>query len=195
MSAKEYCEKFADERDFWNIEYRAQGYIIALGVNDIYHIMQKNLELGSVEDIDTDNYKNNKPTFAGYYAQIIQRYKEIQPNAKFFLMTLPSQHDSEKDAEWKAEYAEIADNQSELLYKLCELFDNCYVLDFRKYAVKYNEEFKKIFFLGGHMNAMGYRLTALMAESYIDYIIRHNIEDFKQIGFVGTPYYNECEKW
>ena len=42
---------------------------------------------------------------------------------------------------------------------------------------------------------MGYRLTALMIESYIDWIIRNNMEDFKQIGFVGTPYYNENEKW
>lgn len=39
------------------------------------------------------------------------------------------------------------------------------------------------------MNPMGYMLTARMVESYIDYIIRHNAEDFKQIGFIGTPHY------
>ena len=36
-----------------------------------------------------------------------------------------------------------------------------------------------------------YRLTALMVESYIDYIIRNNPEDFKQVSFIGTPYYYE----
>ncbi len=195
MSAKEYCEKFADEGGFWNIDYRAQGYIIALGVNDIYHILQKNLELGSVEDIDKDNYRNNKPTFAGYYAQIIQRYKEIQPKAKFFLMTIPKRGDEEKQVDWICEYEEWADKHAELLYAMSELFENCYLLDFRKYAVQYNKEFKKQFFLGGHMSAAGYRLTALMTEAYIDYIIRHNSEDFKQVGFIGTPYYNETEKW
>lgn len=45
------------------------------------------------------------------------------------------------------------------------------------------------------MNAAGYRLTALMVESYIDYIIRNNPEDFKQIGFVGTPVHNANAKW
>ena len=58
-----------------------------------------------------------------------------------------------------------------------------------------DEAFHRHFYLGGHLNASGYRLTALMMESYIDYIIRHNPDDFKQIGFVGTPYHNEQEPW
>ena len=38
------------------------------------------------------------------------------------------------------------------------------------------------------MNAAGYILTAQMITSYIDYIVRHNLEDFSQVGFIGTPY-------
>ena len=38
---------------------------------------------------DFENYENNKTTFTGYYAKIIQKYKEIQPDAKFFLLTMP----------------------------------------------------------------------------------------------------------
>ena len=45
------------------------------------------------------------------------------------------------------------------------------------------------------MNPMGYMLTAKIVMSYIDYIIRHNIEDFKQIGFIGTPFHNISGKW
>jgi hypothetical protein len=40
------------------------------------------------------------------------------------------------------------------------------------------------------MNPMGYILSAKMIASYIDYIIRHNPDDFKQVGFIGTPYHN-----
>ena len=48
------------------------------------------------------------------------------------------------------------------------------------------EDFKEKFYLNGHMNACGYLLTAKMIVSYIDYIIRHNIEDFNEVGFIGT---------
>ena len=61
--------------------------------------------------------------------------------------------------------------------------------------MKYNEEFQKNFYLGGHLNVMGYKFTADMIGSYKDYIIRNNMEDFKQIGFVGTPYHNVSYKW
>ena len=33
---------------------------------------------------------------------------------------------------------------------------------------------------------MGYELTARMVMSYIDYIIRHNMDDFKHVGLIGT---------
>lgn len=189
MSAKEYCTSFARSMDFWNCELRCRAYIIALGVNDICAIIRDELTLGSVEDVDIHNYKNNKETFTGYYAKIIQKYKKIQPKAKFFLMTLP------KETHHSSAFASLADQHSEILYKLAEMFDNCYVLDFRKYAPVYNDEFKKNFYLGGHLNASGYRLTALMVESYIDYIIRNNPDDFRQIGFVGTPFFNEAEQY
>jgi len=36
------------------------------------------------------------------------------------------------------------------------------------------------------MNPSGYILTAKLIDSYIDYIVRHNSDDFKTVGFVGT---------
>ncbi len=86
MTAKEYCEGFAAHNDFWNPEKRCQAYIIAMGVNDI---TQNGKNLGSLEDIDKEDWRNNKKTFLGYYARIIERLKENQPKAKFFLMTCP----------------------------------------------------------------------------------------------------------
>ncbi|MBE6598082.1 MAG: SGNH/GDSL hydrolase family protein [Ruminococcaceae bacterium] len=180
MTARIYLDYFADRHGYWSHDLAAQAYIIALGVNDI---INDGLELGTVADIDTADYRNNKPTFAGDYGQIIGRYREIQPKAKFFLMTMP--HDRGDDSEM----IRRAEAHAQLLYDMAELFSNTYVLDFMKYAPVYNEEFQDKFYLVDHMNPMGYLLTARMVVSYIDYIIRHNIKDFVQVPFIGTPFY------
>lgn len=178
MTAKEYCNGFAEGNGFWNSEKACTAYIIALGVNDL---MNQHQELGSVDDIDLQNYKNNKPTFTGYYARIIQAYKKIQPDAKFFLMTMPRNEENEPEDHLHAQHAR-------LLHQLCDVFSNCYVLDFWKYAPVYDAQFRQDFFLGGHMNPCGYVVTAKMVASYIDYIIRHNMQDFTQVGFIGTEH-------
>lgn len=177
MTAKEYMTSFAESKGFWNPELASQGYVIALGVNDLKHI-----DCGSVEDINMDDYTKNADTFAGHYGAIIQRYKEIQPKARFFLVTMPGR-------------GEIGDAHAKLLHDIAKKFEYTYVIDLHKYAPEYNEEFQKNFYLGGHLNVMGYKFTADMIGSYIDYIIRNNMEDFKQIGFVGTPFHNTSAKW
>lgn len=190
MSAKAYCDTFAAENGFWDTDKACQAYIIALGVNDIAHIEDMyGGEVGSAQDICVEDYSRNKPNFAGYYAQILQRLKLIQPKAKFFLMTLPRDGRTGQ----KAVYAKEV---TRLLYEFTELFDNTYVLDFEKYAPEYDEAFKQNFYLSNHMNPCGYIVTAKLVASYIDYIIRHNMEDFKQVGFIGTGYVcKEPELW
>ena len=85
MTASEYLDTFAEENGFWDKDKACQAYIIALGVNDV---INRGDEVGTVDDIKED-YRENARTFAGQYGAIIQRYKEIQPNAKFFLTTMP----------------------------------------------------------------------------------------------------------
>ncbi len=182
MLAKHYNEFFAAERDFWNPEYAAQAYILALGVNDM---INDHGEAGSTADIDLSDWRNNKDTFAGQYGQIIQRYKEIEPKAKFFLMTMP--HDRGEDAE----AMRLGDDHARLMYELADFFPYTYVIDLRKYAPVYDEKFQSLFYLHDHLNPMGYLLTAKMVISYMDYIIRHNMRDFIQVPFIGTPYYME----
>ncbi len=176
MSAKWYCNSFAKENNLWSEEFASQAYIIALGVNDI---ICQNVELGSIEDVDFNDWHNNKDTFAGNYAKIIQRMKEIEPRAKFFLMTMLKNGDDDKRFDDK-------DAHRKLLYELAERFDNTYVLDFFEYAPAQDSDFSSKFYLLGHLNPMGYMLTAKMVTSYIDYIIRHNMNDFKEVGFIGT---------
>ena len=181
MGTKWFCENYAEEQGFWNPEKWAQAYIIALGVNDISEVINNGFEMGTLADIDFADYRNNKPTFAGYYGKIIQRYKEIEPRAKFFLMTIP-----------KGEPGNSRDNaekiHQELIYKIAELFSNTYVLDLREYAPVQDKEFKNKFYMAGHLNPAGYILASKMVISYIDYIIRHNMEDFKRTGFIGTEF-------
>lgn len=175
MTAVEYLESFAEQRGFWDPDKAAQAYVIALGVNDLYGHRQT---IGTLDDVHPEDYTKNADTFIGYYARIISRYKEISPDARFFLMTFPretSHMDDERPVRMR-----------ELLYGLCELFDNCYVIDLYEYGPEYDSEFKKNFYLLGHLNPQGYVLTAQMVDSYIDYIVRHNPEDFKTVGFVGT---------
>lgn len=179
MTAKVYFESFAEENNFWDPEKAAQGYVIALGVNDI---LNQNWEIGSTDDICLDDWHKNAKTFMGYYAAIMQRYLDIQPLARFFLVTPPR---GVADAEREARGDRLAD----AIRTLAGLFENAYVIDLRKYGVVYDQAFREKFFLGGHLNAAGYLLTAKMIASYIDYIIRHNMDDFRQIGFIGTPFY------
>ncbi|MDD4773514.1 MAG: SGNH/GDSL hydrolase family protein [Eubacteriales bacterium] len=180
MTASEYWNSFANQNGFWDADKLCQAYIIALGVNDILNAGQT---VGSVADINTDDYNKNANTFAGYYARIIQRLKAMQPKACFFLMTMPCDDGDE------AHIAKIKTHRK-LLYDIAGLFDFTYILDFTEYAPIYDHEFRRNFFLGGHLNAAGYLLTARMTASYIDYIIRHNPRDFAQVGFIGTPFSN-----
>lgn len=174
MTAKEYMESFAEERGFWDPQKACQCYCIALGVNDL----NRNIEIGSVEDIDPEDWRKNKPTFVGYYAAIVSRYKEISPDAKFFFVTFPNALKPGKEERM------LLTNKR--FHELAEYFENAYVIDLFSYGPVYDERFDAHFKLNGHLNPSGYILTARMIDSYIDYIVRHNPEDFKQTGFINS---------
>ena len=178
MTAKEYWDTFAEQNGFWSKDLLCQAYIIALGVNDVLNI---GMPVGSVNDIDLDDYNNNAETFAGYYARIIQRLKSMQPQAKFFFVTM-MHHDEDSARDEKRK------KHAEALYELAKYFDNSYVIDLYNYGPRYDAKYQEIFNLYYHLNPMGYIFTAKMVASYIDYIIRANPEDFKQIGFVCSKH-------
>ena len=184
MTGKEYCESFAAAKGFWDPAKACQAYIIALGVNDLFGLKQP---VGEMSDICAEDPTKNADTFTGWYARIVSQLKAIQPKAKFFFVTLPRQTDHNE------EQAALADAHAARLYELAEYFDNAYVIDLRKYAPVYDEAFRKKFFLSGHMTPTGYLFTARMIVSYVDYIIRHDMEAFKQVGFIGTPWANTVD--
>lgn len=173
MTAKEYIEGFADANRFWNAEMACQAYVLALGVNDILNV---GMEVGSLADIDDGDCRNNRSTFAGYYAQIIARLKTIQPRAKFFLVTMPRCGGSEP----------LKAAHRDLLHEMAAHFDNTYVIDLYEYGPVHDEAFRDRFYLYGHLNAAGYVLTANIVDAYIDYIIRKNPKDFNPVPYIGT---------
>ena len=175
MTAKEYIESYAEEKGFWDAEKAAQAYVIALGVNDICNA---HMELGSLDDVKPD-YRENGKTYVGYYAQIVARYKEISPDAKFFFVTFPN----DPVLNWSGEHIE---NVNKALYSLAEHFENAYVIDLNKYGPLFDERFREQFFMLGHMNPSGYILMAEIVDSYIDYIVRHNPKDFEMVGFINN---------
>ena len=179
MTAKEYMDSYAEKNNLWDKEKASQAYIIALGANDLLNKKMK-VEVGNISDVNFANGTELRETFAGYYGALVLKLKEISPKAKFFFMTMPV-----SDGE-TTEVRSLKDAHAELLYTFADRFSNSYVLDFRKYAPIYDKEFKSNFYLGGHMNPCGYMLTAKMVASYIDYIIRHNVKDFKEVAFIGT---------
>lgn len=73
-----------------------------------------------------------------------------------------------------------------MLFEVAEYFGDSYVIDLYNNAPVFDDEFKKKYFLHGHMNPMGYLFFAKMINTYIDYIIRNNPDDFKNVGFIGT---------
>ena len=174
MSTKWFIESFGDEFGCWDKKKACQAYVIALGVNDLWGCK---MTPGTAEDIEKEDGKI-KDTFISYYAEIIRRYKEISPDAKFFFVTLPNLTQPKDDP--------VTSGMIGALNALAEHFENSYVINLYEYGPVYDEEFKNNYFLYGHLNPMGYVLTAKLVDSYIDYIIRANFDDFKNIGFVGT---------
>lgn len=184
MSAKAYCEGFANVKGYWDPDLACQGYIIALGVNDVLNQRQP---IGTTADVNLEDYTKNADTFTGWYARIIQRVKEIQPKARIFLVTIPHEIDEERNR--------LISEHAEALRNLAEMFEFTYVIDLERYCPVQDEEYRRNFHMASHLNAAGYLITAKMMVSYIDYIIRNNPEDFAQVGFIGKATHHRDYKW
>ena len=186
MSAKWFNDSFEKECGIWTEEKKCQAYIIGLGVNDV---LNQNQPIGETGDCEREGYADNR-TYAGEYEIIIKKIKEFQPKARIFLITIPDKGDlASEDRTTKA--AAIA----KLLAEFCEKYEFTYLIDLFKYAPKYDSKFYEKYFLAGHMNPMGYMMSARQIMTYIDFIIRNNMEDFKQVPFIGTPWHSDKAKW
>ncbi len=177
MTASAYCDGYAEGMGWWDPAKRAQAYIIALGVNDIVNCNQTP---GTVADICAEDPTKNAKTFTGYYARIIQQYKAISPDAKFFLVTPPI-HPYHREMGLSDRFVTVLT----CVHALAEYF-GAYVIDLYHYAPVHKGDYVDRFYLHSHLSPAGYRLAAEEIASYLDYLIRHNYNDFKNVGFINN---------
>ena len=155
--------------------HKCQLYFIALGVNDI---ADTTMEVGTPNDISNDS----STTFYGYYSRIIKLIQRHQPKARIFLVGLPNHN---KMTIWGKRFTDFKNAIADMVNH----FNFVYYLDLYQYESAYDSEFQKIYFNGFHENALGYARTAWVISSYVDWYIRHNYEEFREVGFIGTDYH------
>ena len=162
-----------------------QAYIIAMGVNDFTKAKKSgDPNPGDLKsDVNLEDYTKNADTFAGNMAGIVQRVNSVSPGCKIFVVTRPNMPFC--NGEWEP--------FNDVVRGLADMFDNVYLIDLYKYAPAYDEFFMEKHFLNGHLSAEGYLFTAYMFMDYIDWIIRHNPEDFKDVPLYGTPW--KTSRW
>ena len=86
MTAKYFLTDFASTCGIYRPENRCQAYIIALGVNDTARMET----IGSAENAYLNRTPTDEDGIIHYYASIIRNLKANQPDAKFFLVTIPN---------------------------------------------------------------------------------------------------------
>jgi len=154
-------------------------YIIGLGVNDRYYYSigdSAGVELGTPNDINLADRTQNRDTYYGNYASIISRIKEVQPKARIFCITNPTNESETQGYNTAVRY-------------MSEIFDNVYIMDFYAYAMNEYEGLKdpnSPYWYNSHGTALGYYKSAWHILSYMDYIIKNNMLDFKDVQFIGT---------
>lgn len=151
-------------------ENLCQAYIVGLGTND-------NVAIGSMDDIDWQNYNNNQSTFYGQYAKILQYIREKASSAPIFVFTLP--------------YPRIDANKNTAITEIVQSKNiaNVYLVDLN--SLEYDYFFKSIlpkYANNGHFTAIGYKHCATMINIAISNVIRQNLNDFKNI--YSIPYGN-----
>ena len=175
-------------------------YTIALGVNDAGYWLNgqtsvvdypcvtaypQQSQYGSLTitendvmaDIDLADYENNQNSYAGWYAGIIQRLKSVRKDAIIFCITNPS---GSNISEWN-QVIRIIVNKLNAYYGKETIF----LVDLREYnpiTPKMDDNCN----LNGHYSAFGYLYSAYQISSYIDWIIRNNIDQFRGTSLIGT---------
>ena len=187
-------------------EYLKDAYIIGLGVNDASYWMSGQTtivdypcvtaypnqsdyvdglvltENDIMNDIDMLDYNNNANSFAGWYAGVVQRIKSVRKDAYIFCCTLPA-------ARFNSPYSQV-------IRKIVEKFNAHYkegtiwLLDLAKFN-PITTEMAQYIKNDSHLTAFGYLYSAYQFTSYIDWIIRHNIQKFKDVPFIGTNIVSE----
>lgn len=200
----EYCKRWctgANNNRRWG---KAQTdlkdvYTLALGVNDRGYWLKNRTDVvdypcvtaypnqsqyGSLTitkaqvlaDIDLDDYNNNANSYAGWYAGIIQRIQSVRKHAHIFCITNPGEGGGK---EWNQVIRLVVEIMREKYGTYIWLVD----------LATYNPitpEMSQNCSLNGHLSAFGYLYSAYQISTYIDWLIRNNIDAFRGSSLIGT---------
>ena len=137
-------------------------YLIALGINDATAIDNGDMSLGSISDINTNNYNNNANTFYGYYGKIVSKIKEKAPNGKIILITIPRTD--------KTTYATL----NEAIINIANLFNIPYIVSLDKSL--FTSDLFNNTKVNAHPTAVGY---SAMADAYTKLITECIINNYE----------------
>ena len=136
------------------------AYFFALGIND----SDRDLELGTIEDIHDDDFTKNADTFYGCYGKIIAQVKNHAHKAKLIMVKIMT--NSTKKPSYDSAIEDIA----------------------RHYGIPFISPYDDAFFsseayndykVGGHPTAMGYSMMGLAMERLFSKCVTDNLEYFK----------------
>lgn len=147
-------------------------YFIGLGVNDAY---DTSLPLGSINDINVNDYTQNADSFYGNYGKIISLMKSHVPLAKFFVFTMPRELNGTR-----------YDNYNTAVRNIANLFDNVYLIDLvANHRDEYLNGLISQGYRQGHYNAVSYQLQANIIYEEVCKIMETNIQDFLKVELIN----------
>lgn len=136
------------------------AYFFALGIND----SDRDLELGTIDDIHDDDFTKNADTFYGCYGKIITQVKNHAPKARLIMVKIMT--NGPKKPSYDTAIEDIA----------------------RHYGIPFISPYDDDFFsseayndykVGGHPTAMGYSMIGLAMERLFSKCVTDNFEYFK----------------
>ena len=136
-------------------------YYLALGINDANNYGED--YLGTIEDINLEDYSSNADTFFGNYGKIISNIKEYAPNAKIVMFTIVA------NTETKVIY-------NEAIIEIANYFGIPYII--QSDDVFFNSEFYNNGKVQGHPVAIVYSGMAKAFERLLKRCIVDNYDYF-----------------
>lgn len=168
-------------KDWFNSKWKSElaisenlcdAYFIDLGRND----MRYTEVVGNISDIHLDNYDLNPDTYYGNMGKIISYVREISSTAKIFLLTIPN-------GNYTGNYRGFAD----AIREISTLYSNCFVIDLEKWVPQLTPEHLSTYY-NGHPNSLGYMWFATMINTYCNWIVKNNLDNFRDVSLINTEY-------
>ena len=157
---------------------KCDAYIISFASNDA-DPTKADYPLGTISDVHVGNESQNGASYYGYLSQVIARCHEVQERAYLFVLTYPHDYSSLEQNGYTQAMRDIVTLYKNSNYKI-------YLIDYATYGMSFTDALAKGYARGTHYVGMGYQYMTYEICTYIDWIIRHNVDDFKDIAFVRT---------